>query len=33
MVKVCKPDGEGTIALTRVNGEDTPLLAIPRDTI
>jgi hypothetical protein len=24
MVKVCKPDGEGTIAGTRGNGEDAP---------
>jgi hypothetical protein len=25
MVKVCKLDGEGTIAGTRVNGEDAPI--------
>jgi hypothetical protein len=28
MVKVCKLDGEGTIAGTRVNGEDAPIPAI-----
>ena len=28
MVKVCKPDGEGTIAGTRGNGEDAPLSVI-----
>ena len=28
MVKVCKPDCEGTIAGTRGNGEDAPLSAI-----
>ena len=28
MVKVCKPDGEGTIAGTRGNGEDAPIPAI-----
>jgi len=28
MVKVCKPDGEGTIAGTRGNGEDAPISAV-----
>jgi hypothetical protein len=28
MVKVCKPDGEGTIAGTRGNGEDAPRAAV-----
>jgi hypothetical protein len=30
MVKVCKPDGEGTIAGTRGNGEDAPTAALRR---
>jgi hypothetical protein len=31
MAKVGKPDGEGTIAGTRGNGEDAPISAIPRN--
>jgi hypothetical protein len=30
MVKVCKPDGEGTIAGTRGNGEDAPIPDVER---
>jgi len=30
MVKVCKPDCEGTIAGTRGNGEDAPFPAVRR---
>jgi hypothetical protein len=30
MVKVCKPDGEGTIAGTHGNGEDAPISAVRR---
>jgi hypothetical protein len=29
IAKVCKPDGEGTIAGTRGNGEDAPIPDIP----